>query len=439
MLLLIYFLLLIAYTFFSYGLTAPNLTLLNQPWFGRFQDQMWTWFYDNRSLTSKAYLGLVIALFLTYLFLIKRIWRQTQKSSSTKSDLNKQAIIKFLSLSLPLVLAFNALSYDVFNYIFNAKMVLVYRANPHFLSAINYSSDPWVRFMHNIHTPAPYWYGWTVFSLLPYSLGLGKFLPTWLSFKLLSLVSLLVTGWALQFFTRRLRGKKLKLSQLALFFLNPLVLIEILANAHNDLWMIAPAIVSLGLLLPQDSKINHQKRNSEPNVRYWQVLASGLLLVISISTKMATLALIPLWFGLVVSQLKNWKKDWSTSLKKRLPLIASGLMFLPLLSLRSQQFHPWYLSWSLAWLPLFDFEQTSSLDRPNLLSKLEKIWRNSLIIFSLTSLLRYLPYLEENGYSPLILAKQKALTWIGPIIYLASSLVTLLYQQLNLNFRNEKK
>src|SRR3990172_6981226 len=63
------------------------------------------------------------------------------------------------------------LSSDIYNYIFNAKMVWVYGANPHRQVALNFPDDQWLRFMHNTHTPAPYGYGWTMLSLVPSVIG----------------------------------------------------------------------------------------------------------------------------------------------------------------------------------------------------------------------------------------------------------------------------
>ncbi|MEA2056543.1 MAG: hypothetical protein U9O78_02375, partial [Patescibacteria group bacterium] len=182
--LLIYFLLLVGYSFFTYAITAPNLTLIKIPFFVKFQNLMWQTFYHNRNTTTLIFCVLFLMLFGIYLLLAKNINFKSQK----KLKLNLILVL----LALPLLFAYNALSLDVFNYIFNAKMVVKYQANPHIQTALNFAFDPWMRFMHNIHTPAPYGYGWTALSLLPFSLGLGKFSLTWLVFKIFSLVSLML-------------------------------------------------------------------------------------------------------------------------------------------------------------------------------------------------------------------------------------------------------
>jgi hypothetical protein len=71
-------------------------------------------------------------------------------------------------------------------------------------------------------------------------------------------------------------------------------------------------------------------------------------------------------------------------------------MMLPLLTARSQQFHPWYLSWVLVWIPLHK----------------KTMWSWWVLILSLSSLFRYIPWLLNDGFSDAILLQQKGITWI---------------------------
>ena len=129
------------------------------------------------------------------------------------------------------ILAYPMFSHDIFNYLFNAKMVLIYQANPHIRTAIEFR-DLMLRFMHNIHTPAPYAYGWTAVSLVP---GLAWFTQKFtLSF------------WAMKafiglFWLGELAVLKKLVTQLFpqqpyrwwLFALSPLVLVETLINGQT--------------------------------------------------------------------------------------------------------------------------------------------------------------------------------------------------------------
>ena len=77
-------------------------------------------------------------------------------------------------------------------------------------------------------------------------LGLNKFFPTWLLFKLFALLAFLLTLLLLRQFLKQEKDKH-KLWSLVLLALNPLLLIEVVANGHNDYWMLLPALAALYL------------------------------------------------------------------------------------------------------------------------------------------------------------------------------------------------
>lgn len=388
--LIIYFLLLFLYSLVSYGLTAGNLTLINTPWFEHFQTQMWQIFFHNRPFLTTIFVVIFLLLFICFLQILKLL-------KSAKNISTKQQILLILFFSLPLLFSYNAFSRDVFNYIFNSRMVIEYQANPHLTNALQFAHDPWTRFMHNIHTEAPYGYNWTIISLMPYLLGLNKFVVTWFNFRLFSLLSLILISLVLTKTHRLLYGKEISFKNWALLFLNPLILLEIISNSHNDLWMMLPAIMAFNLLL--------KARKSKKKILY--IFSSLLFLTLSITIKLATLALIPIFLIIILyvfwpkifffKKINLWKKYSAT-----LMFLASILMFLPLITNRSQQFHPWYLSWPLVFIPVIK----------------NKIWKVALIIFSITSLLRYLPWMYYNDYGPKILFQQKIITWSALILTL---------------------
>lgn len=373
---LVYLLALLAYGIFSYSLTAPNLVLSQNQTFWQFQSFMWQTFFNHRELLTKVYASLMVIIFATY------FWFSSQLLKQKKLTL-KLVLGLLVGLSLPLLLANNALSYDVFNYIFNAKMVAVYGADPHVQVALDFPDDPWLKFMHNIHTTAPYGRGWTYLSLLPLTLGLGKFLLTWWSFKIFSwlpLILLTVIYWCY--------ARPKNLTWLVLLVFNPLVLIEVAANAHNDLWMMLPGIASL-LLLSQ----------ARLERGFWLKAAlSFLILFGSMWIKLATVLLIPVWLLIIAKPLvKNIPRF--ESVLSNWPLLASLAMFVPLLTARSQQFHPWYLLWPLVFVPLI---------RPN---RWIRIWGQALFVLTISSMFRYLPFLWNNNYEGQVLLWQKIITF----------------------------
>ena len=385
-----YLLLLVLYSFYSYVLTDPNLTLINFLPFIRFQNFLWQNILPNQFLRTAIYFVLISLLFLNYLALLKNL-------KENKISSQKKLCHYLLLISLPLLIAYNALSYDIFNYLFNGKILIHYKANPHVRVALDYPNDPWVRFMNNTHTPAPYGYGWTAISVLPYIFGFGKFITSWFSFKLFSLLGMIISFSVISMIMKKEKVKN-HWEKMAILFLNPLFLIEFIGNGHNDLWMIWPALLGIYYLK------YYQKK-------FLQVLFMFILMTVSVTIKFSTIALLPLIIYLLFEN--SFKKI--KILKKVYEIIdnyffdfASILMFLPLFTARSRYFLPWYLSWSLVFLPLIK----------------NKLLREILIVFSISSMLRYLPWVIKLPWMSFgldnsnLINIQILVTWLIPAIYL---------------------
>lgn len=414
--LVMYSVLLFIYSIFSYSLTDPNLVLSQWSPYWSFQQWMWQTFFHNSHLLTYTYVFIIVGLFFIY----REVIRKLTLSSLEYQKTDKEYLFLYLLLIVPILGAYNALSHDVFNYIFNAKMLLFYHANPHEVVALNYPNDLWLRFMHNTHTTAPYGYGWTFLSVIPFEFGFGKFITTWLAFRFWSLLSIVALYFALQYAAKVFWGRKLQAHELAIVFLNPLFVIEILGNMHNDVWMMAPAIFSIACFTSlSPSKLPQLK----------QLLLGIVTLCFSISIKWATLVLVPLVVVILLEKnyllrlarylaerlpvLKMLSAQLLTKLESQLyrfiPLIASLLLFIPLFTERSQQFLPWYLIWVLVWLPFVEV----------------KFWRNTVLIFSISSLLRYLPWLWTGGFEGNVILWQKLITWLPVLVFILWKLLPL--------------
>lgn len=395
-----YSLILWIFAIFSYSLTDPNLVLSSSPKYWSFQTFMWQTFFDNRQLLAYVFFSLVTVLMIIYLMIIK--------SMPDLKNRSKWLLIYGLLAILPLFFSYNALSHDVFNYIFNARMVIKYNANPHIQTALHFADiDDWVRFMHNTHTPAPYGYAWTAISLVPVVIGSGKFVVTWVLMRVMAILSILLMIFSLDQLSLQIRGKKVSIKSLAWLLLNPLFLIEVVSSMHNDLWMMGAVVLSIAWLI--------KGLKFKDNKRWLWIAASVLTFVLSVQIKFASLALIPI-FLLVLSsqrQLDKWMDKLTARMKllskaveyitkillkgiySSIPIISSFLMFIPLLTLRSQQFLPWYLIWSLVWVPLIA----------------NKWWKNVMLAFTMTALWRYLPWLYQGNYNENVILNQKLITW----------------------------
>ena len=397
-----FFITLLFYACFSYIFTDKNLVLTSHPLYWETQTYLWQNLSGNAVLLCVVLVLIITILCICYFFLLKKLKK------------NSQNFWLYLAIISPLFFSYNALSHDIFNYLFNAKMVLVYQQNPHLVSALEFADiDTWVRFMHNVHTAAPYGYGWTALSLIPSTLGFGKFTLTLLSFRVFTLFGLAFLYYSLQHLSPTLNKRRLHQHELALVFLNPLFLIEIISNYHNDIWMMAPAVLSISILL-RTFTANLPRKNQ---VTHFSIAV--LFLLVSISIKLVTVVLVPFFAvaGMVLFFLPNnrWSRylaviptHFISKIQEKvfttLPTLLVIAFFLPLLTLRSQQFLPWYLIWSLVWLP---FVKNTTV-------------KNTILIFSVTSLFRYVPWIYNSfEYSSAVLSQQKMITWSIPLLYLA--------------------
>jgi len=404
----------IAFSIFSYALTAPNLVLTSWPPYWGFQTWMWDHFFNDRQLLAQSFL-VIMSLFWAWYFAMGFLFSGVQKQLGSKFLWLVPVIV-----ALPLILSSVALSYDIFNYLFNAKMVVIYQTNPHQAVAASFEADPWLRFMHNVHTPAPYGYGWTALTVLPFLVTQSSFTVSLAAFKVLAALSYLgLLGFYWWYLQQSPESKKTSpwawwaaMSVLT----NPLVMVEVLSSGHNDLWMMVSALFSLTMV----SFSRTQYKSSKTHLSF--SFLSLLLLLFSIQIKLATLVLVPVWLLLV------FQSEWPTILsrvpgfeQRRLtllsaltnhwPLLSSLMLFIPLLTERSKWYLPWYLLWSLVWIPLIKIQSTFN-----------KLWVAWLYSASIAVSFRYVPFLLAGNYEQTVISQQLGITWgvsalLVPVLY----------------------
>lgn len=268
--------------------------------------------YFQRPLSSFLFVSIVLLLFVFYLLILNAI---------RKKEMSKKTIW-FLIITATVVLTFsyNAFSYDLFNYMFDAKIVTYYSQNPYVHKALDFPGDPMLSFMHWTHRLYPYgptWLGLTV----PLSfVGMQFFLPTFFLFKILISVSFLGTVF---FIGKILRKFSLKdeLFGIVFFALNPLVIIESLVSSHNDIVMMFFVMWAVSLLM---------------NKKY---VRSIILFILSIGVKFATAFIFPIYALVLYLQNKKKTVNWQF-----LFAVMTAVMIIPvILASYRTNFQPWYL------------------------------------------------------------------------------------------------
>ena len=309
------------------------------------------------------YAGVVVILFAWYAF----FWRGVCNKTIRARELVRYGGI----LIAALFLSFPAFSNDIFNYIATARVTYLYHENPYIVMPIDIPNEPMLHFLQAANKTALYGPTWILMTAAPHVLGFGNLLVTMYLFKLVAVFWYLVLLLIIWKLTKRL---------FAVFFFafNPLVIIDTLIDAHNDVMMMALALLSFYTL---------------KNKRF---ILSFILLFLSFFVKGATLFLLPV-FCYAWWQQKHGSAPW-----QRVWWWAAVSMFVIfLLSPLREEIYSWYFIWVLSFVTLRETMDAAT-------------WVALGFTFGLP--LRFLPFAATRswvGETPVI---KKLVTFVPPLI-----------------------
>ncbi len=355
----------IALLLYSYTQVDLSLTLSRVNIFQTIEKSFQQIGFYQRPLSTGIFVVLVAVFFALYAWALRI----------------KLTIRGFWTIVIPMVVilifSYPAFSYDIFNYMFDAKTILVYHKIPYLVTPLQFTGiEPWLSFMHWTHEPSNYMPFWIFISLPAYLLGFGYFLTILWSFKALMAAAYLVTAWSIWKILSKLDSGRAVLGT-AIFALNPLVIFESLVSGHNDVVMMAFAVISFYLYL-------HKRR-----------LASFVFLSFSAATKIITGALLPLF-------VIGWQRTWS------MVAMAAGFAFFILVTKR--EILPWYMIWLIPWYAMLPRARE---------------FRTIGTAASLGFLLSYAPFLYFGDYNaPVPMLKQ----WII-VLPIGAALVAAVFQK----------
>ena len=305
----LYFFGLICLFLYSYTQVDLNLTLSQNPAVLSFQRYFQQIGFFQRPLSMILFLSILFLLFILYIIFL----RNAQAGHINK----KQMWILILSAAIILNFSYNAFSYDLFNYIFDAKVITHYHLNPYNYRALDFPSDPMLLFMHWTHRLYPYGPTWLGLTIPLSFLGMGFFIPTLLLFKTLATVCFLGTAYFINKTLKLISPSNEKFGTI-FFALNPLVLIESLVSAHNDIVMVFLVTIAIYFLVTKKH------------------LHSFIFLILSAGVKFATGLLLPI---LIYVYFKKEKIKWDRVFLYSIILMTFGIIFA---SVRTN-FQPWYI------------------------------------------------------------------------------------------------
>lgn len=340
--------------------------------------------YFQRPLSAGLYVLLLVGLFGFYLrFLVL----------AKKKQLSKQYVWKLVLVSVGiLTLSYNAFSYDLFNYIFDAKIITFYQQNPYLHKPLDFVGDPMLSFMHWTHRTYPYGPIWLVLTVPLSFLGFQFFLPTFALFKLLMAGSFLGSLYFIGKILQKIAPQRETVG-LVFFGLSPLLLIESVVSSHVDIVMLFFALWAFYLLV--------QKKH------LWALV----LLLLSIGIKFVTVFLLPVFLLVWYFNKRGKKIVWDTVL-----LVSVAFLFLATLIVSFLQgtFQPWYLIAPLCFAALAS-------------NRFLVVWTS--IILSLVALLSYLPFLYLGNWNSPVPVLLLWLYGIGVVVSIGGVLIVRVWKR----------
>src|SRR3989344_3296271 len=269
-LVILYILLILLFTAFSYLFVDPNFSYLKS---------IYTSFsFTHRNFTTILYVIFIFLFFLFYIIFLKL--------AQIKYLVYKQLRFIILTISILLLFSYSSvLSYDIFNYIATAKVTYFYKENPYIVMPIEFTNDPSFTFVRAANKISLYGPVWLALSGIPFYIGFNNPVLMLFTFKALNVAFYLLTIVLIWKISKNLIS-------VSFFALNPLVIIEILLNSHNDTVMIFLALFSFYCLIKNKTKL------------------SILFLILSILIKYATVFLISMFILFLLSPIREEMYSW---------------------------------------------------------------------------------------------------------------------------------
>ena len=231
---------------------------------------------------------------------------------------------------------------DVFRYIFSGRMLTAYHVDPMTTAPAQFPHDPFLSWISQPGTPNVYGPLWLTFSSLLVRIG-GSPLTTLLLFKALTLVFHLLNCVLIWAILGKIAPARRMLGTL-LYAWNPLVLIEMAGNGHNEAVMIFLLLLATWLHVQGQSYAEADKSarqplpqtpSSDPHAlpgRKGKWHEIGALMLFGLAMTINFVALLPaalyIWFA-TRRYRGNGSITWNASWRVLLMLVPVVLLYVP--------------------------------------------------------------------------------------------------------------
>jgi hypothetical protein len=243
-------------------------------------------------------LGLGI-LFFAYWRVLRILHAFSREQPEAAKSLRLWVLAIGIVCALPLFWLYPITALDVVLYVVRARLWALYGGSPLLALPTSFTQDPFIRLAGEyIKQPSPYGPLWELVAQIPIRLGVTGIGGGVLAMKIIALLSYvgmaLLIGWHAHQQSPKLEVGRL--TALAFFALNPLVLLEAIGNGHNDMLLIV--LMTLGLVLWQREK--------------W--IWAAFALTCATLIKVTGLILFPLFGIAVLVSTSSWKTRFTRGL-----------------------------------------------------------------------------------------------------------------------------
>jgi hypothetical protein len=281
---------------------------------------------DRDPAVALSLAAATVALFLLY-YIAYRLCRG-------QNDRRLWLVVVTGALLFALVTAFICLitSLDIYDYIARGRITGTHRGNPYVQTPAQYASDPFMEYASWKDKTAAYGPVWEVLSGFISRLAGDTLWPNMVIHKGVALISYFACVLIVAAILQRIAPKR-ALAGTLLFAWNPLILLEGVANGHNDLLMMALILGALWALSKAGGTADESSSNDR--IRRLSYGALGIVLLwLAVLIKFVPILLLPLFLLYLLAKEKTWRDR-----------ITAGLFLLALIGLITFQYYRIFWQW----------------------------------------------------------------------------------------------
>jgi hypothetical protein len=291
-----------------------------------------------------AYVVGLALLFGLYLWALRLVMPKNGAASPLAIG-GRFVIVTGAALAVLLLFSYPVDAIDVFVYAIYTRGWGLYGLNPLATAPAQFpGNDPWVGLAGEWATaPSPYGPVWQVLSLGAYILSGGDFLRQVYALKILMILAYLGST-ALIYLILKQRQPRWAVAGTIAFAWNPLVLLAVAQNAHNDIVMIFFLIAAVWALLHPAQRApalrTGRERSTAKSKDVIYLLLICLFLAMSILTKFITIVVVPFFLLALMSRGQRWPDRFTR-------LIGSSLLIGALVVIGMLPLWPGWETWAL--------------------------------------------------------------------------------------------